>query len=236
MMRGTPGMRLALGIMSPLFLLLCVVAIHSEETRPWVTFQEEFNRLYAERATAKLQEAESRKDAAETARWRRVLDEVSQSRPEIAQVYLADLQVADRCTTCHRGIDNPLFQDAPQPFHTHPGNLLKQHDPNTFGCTPCHQGQGVATTTDAAHGKEPNWQAPMLPTAYLQMTCRSLHGKGMLRVPRRQRHQRPSQVLAAPERAAIEVGGSARLDVRVDQGPRTLQPRHRDAELQAHRR
>lgn len=175
MMRGTPGMRLTMAILSPLFLLLCVVAIHSEETRPWMTVQGEFKKLYAERATAKLHEAESRKDEAETARWRRVIDEVSQSRPEIAQVYLEDLKVADRCTTCHRGIDNSLFQDAPQPFRTHPGNLLKHHDPTTFGCTPCHQGQGVATTADAAHGKEANWPTPMLPTAYLQMTCARCH-------------------------------------------------------------
>ena len=175
MMRGTPRMRLAMAILSPLFLLLCVVAIYSEETRPWMGFQEDFKKLYVSRATAKLQEAEARKDAAERARWRHVIEDVAQARPEIAQVYIEDLKVADRCTTCHRGIDNPLFQDAPQPFRTHPGDLLKHHDPNTFGCTPCHQGQGVATTVEAAHGKEANWLTPMLPTAYLQTSCARCH-------------------------------------------------------------
>jgi len=175
MMRGTPGMRLALAVLSPLFLLFCVVAIHSEETRPWMGYQDQFKKLYLASATAKLQEAQSRKDAAETARWQHTIDEVSQSSPEIAQVYLEDLKVVDRCTTCHRGIDNPLFQDAPQPFRTHPGELLKHHDAHTFGCTPCHQGQGIATTVDTAHGKEANWLSAMLPTPYVQTSCARCH-------------------------------------------------------------
>jgi mono/diheme cytochrome c family protein len=175
MMRGTPAMRVALAILSPLFLLLCVVAIRSEETRPWMRYQEEFKELHLTRATAKLHEAETRNDAAEKARWQRVIDEVSHTQPQIAQIYLEDLKVADRCTTCHRGIDSPLFQDAPQPFRTHPGDALKHHDVNVFGCTPCHQGQGAATTAEAAHGHEANWLTPMLPAAYVQATCSHCH-------------------------------------------------------------
>lgn len=175
MMRGTPGMRLALAILSPAFLLLCVVAIHSEETRPWMRYQEEFNQLYVTRARAKLQEAEARKDANEQARWQRVLDEATRARPEIGQIYLEDIKVADRCATCHRGIDNALFQDAPQPFRTHSGDLLKHHDPNNFGCTPCHDGQGVATTVEGAHGLEANWGVPMLPKPYVQASCMRCH-------------------------------------------------------------
>jgi mono/diheme cytochrome c family protein len=175
MMRGTPRMRLAMAILSPTFLLLCVVAIRSEETKPWMQYQETFKQLYVTRATTKLQEAQQRNDAAEKARWQRVVDEVSQSAPQIAQIYLEDLKVADRCTTCHRGIDNALFQDAPQPFRTHPGDLLKYHDVSRFGCTPCHDGQGVATSADAAHGKEANWQTPMLPAALLQTSCARCH-------------------------------------------------------------
>jgi mono/diheme cytochrome c family protein len=175
MMRGTPGMRLALAILSPIFLILCVVAIHSEETRPWMRYQEEFARLYKARATAKLEEAAAHNDAADKARWQRVIDEVSQQRPDIAQVYIEELKVADRCTTCHRGIDNPLFRDAPQPYRTHPGDILRSHDINTFGCTPCHDGQGVATTVDGAHGREANWLTPMLPATGVQTSCARCH-------------------------------------------------------------
>jgi len=175
MMRGTPGMRLALAILSPLFLLLCVVAIHSEETRPWMRYQEEFNRLYTARATARLQEATAHQDAREQARWQRVIDEVSRAQPEIGQIYLEDIKQADRCTTCHRGIDNVLFADAPQPFRTHPGDLLRKHEVNAFGCILCHQGQGIATSVEGGHGKEANWLAPLLPAAYVQMSCARCH-------------------------------------------------------------
>jgi mono/diheme cytochrome c family protein len=174
-MRGTPGMRLALAILSPIFLLVCVVAIRSEETRPWMRYQEEFKQLYATRAAAKLADAEARKDDVEKARWQRVVGEVSRAQPEIAQIYLEDLKVADRCTTCHRGIDNSLFADAPQPFRTHSGDALKHHDVTRFACTPCHDGQGVATTVDGAHGREANWLAPMPPSAYVQASCVRCH-------------------------------------------------------------
>jgi mono/diheme cytochrome c family protein len=175
MMRGTPGMRLTLAILSPLFLLLCVAAIRSEDTKPWMQYQTEFNQLYVTRATAKLQEAASHNDAAAHTRWQRVVDEASHVQPEIAQIYLEDIKVADRCTTCHRGIDNPLFADAPQPFRTHPGEVLKAHDITRFGCTPCHDGQGTATTVEGAHGHEANWLTPLLPTALTQTACARCH-------------------------------------------------------------
>ena len=35
-------------------------------------------------------------------------------------VNFAAVPVVDRCTSCHLGIDNPDFSDAPQPYTTHP--------------------------------------------------------------------------------------------------------------------
>ncbi len=99
-----------------MFLLLCVVAIRSEDTRPWMHYQKDFVQLYAARhCQAQGSDGEERyqRDSALAARDRRGL---ASAKPEIAQIYLEDLKVADRCTTCHRGIDNPLFEDAPQPF------------------------------------------------------------------------------------------------------------------------
>jgi mono/diheme cytochrome c family protein len=174
MMRGTPGMRLTFAILSPAFLLLCVVAIRSEETRPWMHYQEEFNRLYVARASAELKKVEAGDDAAERARWQRLVDEASQARTEINQIFLEDLEVVDRCVTCHRGITNPLFHDAPQPFRSHPGDLLNHHDPNAFGCTPCHGGEGAATS-DAAHGRDGSAATPMLPAVQVQSRCGHCH-------------------------------------------------------------
>jgi len=175
MMQATPKMRLAFGILSPIFLLLCVVAIYGEETGEWRQHQDEFTRLYGERAQAKLAEAQAKSDAAETARWTRVSGEVPNLVREIKQLYIAELGVADRCTSCHLGIDNPLFADAPQPYRSHPGKLLDSHEPNRFGCTMCHDGQGSATATSAAHGHEDNWPRVMMPTVFTQSACLRCH-------------------------------------------------------------
>lgn len=175
MIRGTPGTRLAFAILSPIFLFLWLITIHGEDQRPWANYQEEFAKLYVARATAKLQEAEGKNDPNERTRWQRVVNEVSNRRPEITQVYLEDLKVADRCMSCHQGIDNPLFADAPQPYRSHPGDLLKSHEVNSFGCTRCHQGDGAATTVEDAHARKADAAAPLLPTAYVQTTCVSCH-------------------------------------------------------------
>jgi cytochrome c551/c552 len=174
-MRGTRAMRVTFAVLSPIFLLLCVAAIWRENDSEWMRYQEEFNKEYADRATAKLEAARAGTDGDSADRWQHIIDELSVAPPEIGQIYVAELDVADRCTTCHRGIDNGLFRDAAEPFRTHPGDLLKQHDTNTFGCTPCHRGQGLATTADGAHGHEANWNTPLLPTAYVQSSCGTCH-------------------------------------------------------------
>jgi cytochrome c2 len=57
---------------------------------------------------------------------------------------------ADRCTTCHLGIDNKKFEMADQPFRTHPDMELylgsnSPHPMEKFGCTSCHGGLDRAT-------------------------------------------------------------------------------------------
>jgi cbb3-type cytochrome oxidase cytochrome c subunit len=57
---------------------------------------------------------------------------------------------ADRCTTCHLGIDNKKFEMAEQPFKTHPNMdfMLGSNSPHPmekFGCTSCHGGLDRAT-------------------------------------------------------------------------------------------
>jgi hypothetical protein len=44
----------------------------------------------------------------------------------------------DRCMSCHGGIDNPEFANAPQPFTAHPrmDEYFANHPPEKFGCTP----------------------------------------------------------------------------------------------------
>jgi mono/diheme cytochrome c family protein len=175
MMRGTPGMRWTFAILSPIFLLTVAYAVYVESNRPWQDLQEQFTKRYTERATKLLHEAEARKAAPEETRWKRILDELGRRQPALAQIYIEELQVVDRCPTCHQAIENPLFENDPHPFRTHPAALLKQHELNRFGCTPCHDGQGLATTVEGAHGRSENWPTPLLPTAYLQATCARCH-------------------------------------------------------------
>ncbi len=100
----------------------------------------------------------------------------------------------DRCTTCHLGIDQKTYQDAPQPFKTHPNLDLylgsaAPHPMETFGCTTCHAGLDRATSfQNAGHmprseEQRKEWQkkygwheqefleTPMLPINNIQAGC-----------------------------------------------------------------
>jgi mono/diheme cytochrome c family protein len=94
---------------------------------------------------------------------------------EVRQVYLEELGRVDRCVSCHVGIDNPSFAEAGQPLTTHPGDLLKHHPSDKFGCTICHQGQGRATDRDAGHGHIAHWPEPMLSGNLVYTSCGRCH-------------------------------------------------------------
>lgn len=94
---------------------------------------------------------------------------------KIRQIWNYELKIADRCTSCHLGVDNPDMKDAPQPFRFHPaahvidGKMV--HDFNEIGCTICHRGQGRATNMTEAHARGiSHWEEPMYPTGEKNMT------------------------------------------------------------------
>lgn len=112
--------------------------------------------------------------------------------PEIQQVVLTGLNVTnfseplmrvERCQTCHMGVDRPGFEGVPQPYATHPARdvLLAHHPVETFGCTVCHAGQGVALTEETAHGElhifdqTPRLAEPLLTGTWIQSQCRKCH-------------------------------------------------------------
>lgn len=60
----------------------------------------------------------------------------------------------DRCTTCHAAINKPGFENEQNPYKTHPNRALYlgKHPPDKYGCTPCHNGDGVAVNSvEQAH-------------------------------------------------------------------------------------
>lgn len=94
---------------------------------------------------------------------------------DVRQVYLEGLKTIDRCVTCHVAIDDPRFTEAAQPLTTHPGDLLKHHPTEKFGCTICHQGQGRATVKADAHGHVKHWPEPMLLGDMVYTSCSRCH-------------------------------------------------------------
>jgi cytochrome c2 len=116
----------------------------------------------------------------------RRLEAVAGRAPEVKQIVVEGLATnefkvpiltVDRCETCHLAIDRPGFEQAKQPFRTHPYRdvLLGNHQIARFGCTSCHQGQGPTLEVDAAHGEVRHWDRPLLRGDFVQTSCRKCH-------------------------------------------------------------
>ncbi len=79
----------------------------------------------------------------------------------IQQIWLPQLGVVDRCTTCHTALKEVSLADVnTQPFRRHP---VIPHTLDQYGCMVCHRGQGVATTMEEAHSSTAAWEQPILP-------------------------------------------------------------------------
>jgi len=91
----------------------------------------------------------------------------------IQQIWLPDLGVVDRCTTCHVGLKEASLTDVSlQPFPRHP---VIPHQVDQFGCVMCHRGQGAATTVEEAHRSTLAWEQPILPARYSESSCGQCH-------------------------------------------------------------
>ncbi|MEW6511230.1 MAG: c-type cytochrome [Bacteroidota bacterium] len=105
----------------------------------------------------------------------------------LLQVYVRELDKADRCITCHVAYEWKGLENAPEPFRTHPAEILQHHTVRKYGCTTCHGGQGYATDMEEAHGLIKDWEEPLLGQelgdfyvmtdrkALLQMNCNTCH-------------------------------------------------------------
>jgi cytochrome c551/c552 len=68
-----------------------------------------------------------------------------------------------------------LFASHPRP------ELLKSHDPDRFGCSMCHNGNGVAVTgVEVAHGENHDWLWPLHPKENLEAGCVQCHQKDLV--------------------------------------------------------
>ena len=90
----------------------------------------------------------------------------------IKQIWKPELDVVDRCASCHLATDGATPIAGQALFAAHPAI---PHEPRELGCTVCHGGQGQATTSLAAHGDAKLGIAPMLPHGFYEAGCGTCH-------------------------------------------------------------
>jgi len=161
-----------------LLLVVFLAVVVKDYSREWKKYQKEFYQREKDRLHGELQKNVSadRQEALE-----RELRVMRGQRLSIKQIMQTEFNRYDRCTTCHLGMDpnlNPrlttIYED--QPFTAPVNEIHIAHPVETFGCTVCHGGQGLATTVEAAHGRVEHWEEPLLLGAYLQASCAKCHG------------------------------------------------------------
>ncbi len=155
-----------LSLLSGIVLLVSIIIIGQKEGSPeYGAYQAEYKDLLIENTTD-----EGAKKA------------VKKLEVGLQQIYLGNLDRVDRCMNCHLGVENPQMDGAKAPFAQHSGNVLKNHPPEKFGCTICHNGQGRAIDKREAHGvgHDTHWDRPLIPFDYIQSGCAACHDFGML--------------------------------------------------------
>lgn len=151
----------AFGIVSLILLLTLAIAPAKDHFSEWHGYQRNYLRLIRDRGDA--------------VSLRRHL------QPGIHQIWLPELGVVDRCTTCHLGLKEASLSDVTQqPFRKHPVIL---HSVDGFGCVICHGGQGPATTVAEAHHSERAGEEPILPMRYIESGCGQCHQNALTGTP-----------------------------------------------------
>jgi mono/diheme cytochrome c family protein len=135
---------------------LVIAAYYKDQFREWKTWQREYIKGELARAATPAQRADAER-----------------LQVEVRQIVLPELNRVDRCTSCHVAVEDPSYGGFRLPLAYHPNH--DRHPFDKFGCTICHQGQGRATTREAAHGHVEFWDHPMLDMKYIQSACGKCH-------------------------------------------------------------
>ncbi len=103
----------------------------------------------------------------------------------LKQIWLPQLNRADRCISCHVALEDPAFKNTSNPLKAHPGNYLQKHDTQIYGCTICHDGQGRAITwkAAAADNRDVSWNKPLLRKPYIEANCYRCHTEALDQTP-----------------------------------------------------
>jgi len=95
----------------------------------------------------------------------------------LKQIWLPQMNRVDRCISCHVAIEDPHFEKTANPLKAHPKDYLEKHDPEKYGCTICHDGQGRAVNFRDAAAYDPHvfWNKPLLTKPFLEANCYRCH-------------------------------------------------------------
>ena len=156
-------LRYAFAVSSVLFLAVLAISPVKDLQREWKYYKRGYVRY-----------AESRPDT------KRLLADV---HPGIDQIWIPEMNVVDRCSTCHQGMTQTSLAGAgvPQPYRAHPH---VPHSVTDWGCVICHRGQGPATEVAEAHETTLAWEQPLLQGRFIQGSCGACHLGGLPQTPK----------------------------------------------------
>ncbi len=158
--------RAILAVIGVALIVSTILFVRSDRAHDWRYYQYAFERRVAEKFGR---------------------DKAATVPSGLQQIWVPELQHADRCVTCHQAARWKGFEDAEEPFRTHPEAILQTHPAERFGCTSCHGGQGFAVDAPEAHGPVEHWEEPLLSKtlgeeyslvekgALLQVNCNVCH-------------------------------------------------------------
>jgi mono/diheme cytochrome c family protein len=156
-----------------------------EIDQPWRRFQKEFTKTEKDLLLEKkhqlkdqkkgASEAASKKLGAQTRRLDRKIKLNQKRSAKIDQMWIEDIKRADRCMTCHSGVEKAVFAQFEGVYGKHPSDFLKTHPIKNFGCTLCHDGDGMGLTVSSGHGQDVHWNRPLLSGELVQSSCRRCH-------------------------------------------------------------
>ncbi len=150
------------GVVSAILLLLLTVAPAKDYLSEWRGYQRQY-----------LTFIQNRGDAVTLRRH---------FQGGINQIWIPQLDVVDRCQTCHVGVGEASLADVKQqPFRAHPPI---PHKLTEFGCVICHRGQGAATTVNQAHHSDMTGEEPILPARYIESSCGQCHHEPLEGTPK----------------------------------------------------
>ncbi|HVG32540.1 MAG TPA: c-type cytochrome [Pyrinomonadaceae bacterium] len=110
----------------------------------------------------------------------------------LRQISVLQYDIVDRCETCHLGVREPVTltptamaaaRKKPDALAhasvSHPSKeLLQIHNPERFGCSSCHGGNGRATTSvEKGHGRHKFWLHPLWARENMEAGCQQCHSQ-----------------------------------------------------------